>query len=206
MTPNLRTCPDPLPDDLLRLAKALACAWINHPSRLRVSKETVEHWDRLIEAWIAAEDMPLFVRKSDGNRGSLLTHHTGRHLVPTDNTPANWVFGLAIEDVRPTLDNIRCMLKADQIPVAMAYKAKEKQVAQFKCTTHPRNLNLFGWKICHVDKVGLGFKGELENISLADLKQHFRRTMTPHNMFLVPKVWSGLGEMPEMIDAALSVR
>jgi hypothetical protein len=51
-------CPDPLPDDLRRLAKDLACAWINHPSRLRVSKETVEHWDRLIETWTLF--LPLF--------------------------------------------------------------------------------------------------------------------------------------------------
>lgn len=208
MTLNLQDCPDPLPDDLRKHVLDLACAWINHPSRLRVSKETIEHWDHLIETWIAADDLPLFVRKSDGNRGSLLTHHTGRPLVPTDNSPAHWVYALALGDVRPTLDSIRCMLKADQIPIAMILDAKkgEKAAAKFKCTKQPVNLNTFGWKICHVDKVGLNVKTALEAIPLDILKQHFRRTMTPHNMFLVPKVWSGLGEMPEMIEAAISVR
>ena len=94
------------------------------------------------------------------------------------------------------------MLETDKIPVAMVLPKKESKTAQHKCTKQTANLNQLGWKICHIDPVGIGKKGIFANIPMETLKQHFRKYMSPHNMFLVPKQWAGLGEMPEMIKAA----
>ncbi len=199
-------CPDPLPDELRRLAKALACAWITHPSRPKVPEQVIKHWNQLIDVWIATKDMPLFVRKYKKNRGSIVPHPEGRDLVPCDNSPAHWVFALALRHERPPIQKIQQLLKDRQIPAAMALDKDEVKIAEFRCCKQPENLNEKGWKICHIDPVGLGCRGPLDTIALDHLKQHFRRAMNPHNMFLVPKVWSGLGEMPEMIEAAISVR
>ena len=92
------------------------------------------------------------------------------------------------------------MLAADQIPVAMVFLKEEIKIAHYKCARQPENLNRRGWKICHIDRVGIGYKGIRTNIPIDDLKEHFRKYMSPENMFLVPKVWSGLGDMPKMLQ------
>jgi hypothetical protein len=125
-----------------------------------------------------------------------------RFLIPCDNSTAHWAYALALCDIRPTLPQIRQMLGADQIPVAMVFVKEEFKIAQFKCSRQPANLNELGWTICHIDPVGIGYKGVRTKVPIGDLEQHFRKYTSPYNMFLVPKMWSGLGEMPEMIAAA----
>ena len=51
---------------------------------------------------------------------------------------------------------------------------------------------------CH----GSGHRGDPCEAPIASIEDHFRRLLAPDNLFVVPKVWSGLGEMPEMIAAA----
>jgi hypothetical protein len=203
MPKNLQCCPHALPPELSQHATALAYAWIISPLRPIVSQRTVELWVDLIQTWIASEDMPLFVRRNRGQRGSVLSHSTGRHLIPCDNSTAHWAYGLALRDVCPSLSQVRNWLRNDRIPVAMALKKEERKSAKHTCGRQLVNLNELGWKLCHVDRVGIGFK-KIEEIRLDDLEQHFQKYISPGNMFLVPKIWSGLGEMPEMIAAARS--
>jgi hypothetical protein len=88
----------------------------------------------------------------------------------------------------------------------MAFADAERQAARYKCGRQEVNLNTRGWKVCHIDAIGIKKPGAVNNLPIGTLTDHFRRLMTPSNMFLVPKIWSGLGEMPEMIEAAKAVR
>lgn len=202
---QLKYCPDPLPPDLTSLACALATAWINSPHRPLISREALDHWSALIEEWVETEDMPLFVRKHRRDRGHLVPHCSGRNLVPCDNSAAHWAYALALCGLCPSLVRIRAWLEADQIPLAMALSQSESSQAHYKSAAQPASLNGLGWKICHIDSVGIRLRGRISDLPIDDLKKHFRRYMSPSNMFLVPKAWGGLGEMPEMCDAARAV-
>jgi hypothetical protein len=198
---NLNHCPGDLPLNLRHYAMNLASAWVDSPLRPRVSQKMDERWSRLIEKWIADKEIPLFIRKST-QRGYRLKHCSGRYIVPCDNSVAHWVYAQALSGNCPTLAQIRKMLDKDEIPVAMVFLKEEIKIAKHKCTKQPANLNGFGWKICHIDPVGIGYKGDRTKLPIEDIHNHFRKYMSPNNIFLVPKVWSGLGEMPEMVDAA----
>jgi hypothetical protein len=62
------------------------------------------------------------------------------------------------------------------------------------------NLNQDGWKLCHINPVGLGSRVPIQDLPIGQLENHFRLLLKPSNHFLVPKRWSGLGEIPEVID------
>jgi hypothetical protein len=40
----------------------------------------------------------------------------------------------------------------------------------------------------------------VEEISITSLETHFRRFISPSNMFLVPKILGGLGELTQFTD------
>ncbi len=146
--------------------------------------------------------MPLFVRRLRAGRGSVLPHQSGRSLVPTDNSPANWALSFALSGECPTLDEVRAFVKADAIPVAMAMRKPEREKAAFRCTrAKGAQLNALGWKVAHVRDVGLGQRVELTTAPLERLVEHFQRFMSPSNMFVVPLRWAGLAELPEVIEA-----
>lgn len=56
------------------------------------------------------------------------------------------------------------------------------------------------WKVAHIDAVGLGNRA-LVDIGESTLRQHFRKLMTPSNMFVVPLKYAGLAELPEFCQA-----
>jgi len=83
----------------------------------------------------------------------------------------------------------------------MIAKACDKAQMRFKCTLDSaNNVNKLGWKLCHIEPVGLKAKGQLENLEIQDLTRQFCRLLKPSNHFLVPLEWAGLGEMPEIIE------
>ncbi len=94
------------------------------------------------------------------------------------------------------------MQERDQIPVALALEKSEKGVATYKCCLPGRgNLNKRGWKLCHIEGVGLLERKETGELPIEKLEDRFRKLLSPRNMFVVPKDRSGLGELPEMIAA-----
>ena len=64
----------------------------------------------------------------------------------------------------------------------------------------PPNLNTLGWKVCHIEPVGMRKQGAMAEFPLAELKSHMRRFLSVGNMFLVPKTHAGLGELPEVLE------
>jgi hypothetical protein len=62
------------------------------------------------------------------------------------------------------------------------------------------SLNNRGWKLCHIEGVGLRSPTLLEDFPIDRLVAHFKLLLKPSNHFLVPLSWAGLGELPEVID------
>jgi hypothetical protein len=60
-------------------------------------------------------------------------------------------------------------------------------------------VNNRGWKLGHIDEVGLNTQTPLSEIPIDTLKRHFCDLLKPSNHFLVPLAWAGLGEVPEII-------
>lgn len=74
--------------------------------------------------------------------------------------------------------------------------------AHYKCSMATvANPNTLGWKVCHRRKLALPGRGSVKQRNIVDLQSHFRDFVAPSNMFLVPNVLSGLGELPHFIEA-----
>jgi hypothetical protein len=200
-------CPDTLPPDLTALIDCFGQAWANSLSRPRPSAYAVAHWAGLLAAWVAADDLPLFVRKHSSNRGSVVSHSSGRPLVPCDNSPAHWAYVMASNGECPSLDDIRARLAKDEIPVAMIQKVVEKPSAKYHCTL-PRkfNVNEYGWKLAHIQGVGLNNRTHISELPLERLTAQFLSLMAPGNMFVVPLAWAGIAEIDTVIQAVASTR
>jgi hypothetical protein len=146
------------------------------------------------------------VRKVDDNRGAVLNHPSGRTVVPTDNSPAHWAFALACAGERPTLDEIRALVEADAIPVAMILKSVERGAARFRRVLGQcPSPNAAGWTLGHLEPAGLNARGRIDVQPLALLQERFVALMDPGNMFVVPKAWAGLAELPEVVAAVRAV-
>jgi hypothetical protein len=181
---------------------AAATAWYDDSVRPRVETNVLRHWIGLIHEWSTAPDLPLLIRKARDNRGHALRHESGRTIVPTDNSPAHWSMALALCGSRPSLDEVRAMLAQDRVPVAMVIKVSEKAEARFRCTRQSTpGPNQMGWKVAHIEDVGLGYTDVLTTLPLSELQAHFVRFLSPSNMFLVPKAYAGIAETPEFVSA-----
>src|SRR5205085_2771916 len=202
MKTHFPVAPAVLPSEMAQLVARLAQTWAEHPSRPKPQPDVLSRWDELIESWVGDISLPLYVRKHKDNRGTELIHPAARTLVPTDNSPAQWALALAVLGETPTLAEVRDLITADAIPVAMIFKRIEKETARFKCTLKQVvNPNDAGWKVAHVEGVGLYRNSSLVDLSMTLLQQHFRWLMNPRNMFVVPTKYAGLGELPEFCDA-----
>lgn len=197
---SLAVCPDVLPADLAAHLVAFAEEWARHGVRPQPSSRTRAVWDAVINDWANAEDLPLLIRKTSDNRGSVVRHRSGREMIPVDNSPAQWAYALACGDSAPTLDEVRHLFAMDQIPIAMVFKKAERAVAKYHCALGKLGTATAGWKLGHLHPAGLG-SGEVAQMPIDALKGHFRVLMSPSNMFLMPLQWSGLAEIPEVIDA-----
>lgn len=204
MSNEIPDCPDPLPPELEQPLNELAAAWAKSHHRPRASLTAMVDWDKLLDRWVSDEKLPLFVRKKqrETSRGQPVIHRTGRALIPTDNSPAQWAFAMAFAGAKPNLNEIHHLLEAGQIPMAMIMGSVERETAVYRgLRGDVPNPNAHGWKVCHKDRVRLRGRGDITEIPLEHLKDHFKRFLAPSNMFLVPKALSGLGELPQFIEA-----
>jgi hypothetical protein len=143
----------------------------------------LNHWDRLVDEWIQDRTVPIFVRKSNG-RGSKISHKEGRTIILTDNTPANWSFSMAYKGYSPDLNDIKDLIDKNKIPIVFAYRVEDK--GKLVVTEYLRkdiDLNKKGWKVCHIDEVGLNTRKNINDIPLGFLEDRFKRLISPSNMF-----------------------
>lgn len=170
---------------------------INYP----FNPVTVHKWDDLVDAWLNSPDIPIIFRKRSSElRGCEIKHSTGRKIIISDNSPAQWVCYNALKDIVPTLDTIRSLLEKDDLPIAIVLRKAEKDKAKYKRLLKEYSINKFGWKLCHKKSVGLNTTNKIADIDIKKLDDSFLNLMKPSNFFLIPKRWGGLGELPEFID------
>lgn len=153
----------------------------------------------MVDAWLGATDIPIIVRKSGGLRGSEIEHKTGRRIITSDNSPAQWACYLAMLDIVPKLNDIRDFLTRDRLPISFAVKKAERDAIRYRCTLGKFSLNKYGWRLCHKEPVGLNTKNDISQIDIEILNKSFLYLMKPSNFFLLPMEWGGLGESPEFI-------
>ena len=197
-------CPTEIPEPVRAAMTKLATAWATSEARPCVHPSTANHWSRLLQAWASDPTLPLLVRKRQLSSpyGHALTHAEGRSVVLVDNSPALWACEQAFLGKRPSLKEIRETLLNDRLPIAMVIPKPNVGKDCYRCDLGAvMTVNQRGWKLAHIEPVGLRKRGLVERMPLDLLRDRFVRLMDPSNMFVVPKAWAGLGELPEMISA-----
>ncbi|KWT67026.1 hypothetical protein APY03_7134 [Variovorax sp. WDL1] len=198
----LPTCPSTLPADLSALVAQFGAGWAASPARPSPTPGVLQLWSRLVQQWADAPDVPLLVRKHRGDRGTIIPHATGRTIIPSDNSAAHWAFSLAAAGICPSLAEVRDLFAEDKIPVVMIQKAQEKQCASHHCRlVSEHDVTEKGWKLAHIEPVGVNTRTPLACIPLETLKSKFINLVSPANMFVIPRDWGGLAESPAVIDA-----
>lgn len=175
--------------------------WKHSPNNPSVNRDLIDKWEKLIYEWKDDQTMPLIIRKMNEGRGREIIHAKGRHLIISDNTFAHWVYYNILNGKVFNLNEIKDLLKKDEIPFAMILKSSEKSEAKYKQTLGKRSINILGWKLCHIDEIGLNTRTSVDTIDIERLEEHFLKYANPKNMFLVPLEIGGIGEVKEFIDA-----
>lgn len=171
-------------------ARELGQLWAASTARPRIDPDIIAHWNELINDWANDGELPLLIRKQGNGRGERRVLQNGREVIQTDNSPAQWAFCCAKAGNTPSIDDIKQMMKESRIPVSFV-----------KLQSCGITLNPEGWKLCHIRRVGLGVRKPIEELPIEQLTERFCWLMNPKNHFLVPKIWSGMGELQEVIDA-----
>jgi len=197
--PEIAEAPDQLPAVLAGKIAEMGAAWRDSESRPRPAAEVIAAWNAMIDQWAGDAGMPLLIRKAKDRRGQELIHSTGRRIVVTDNSPAHWAARLALAGIVPSLDQVRQLLAYDKIPMQFAIKAADKPYVKYRCTLGKYSVGNAGWKICHIEPVGLNTQKPIEEIAITALETAFRDLVNPGNHFLVHKDWAGIGEAEEFI-------
>jgi hypothetical protein len=96
---------------------------------------------------------------------------------------------LALDGVVPEIEYI-IKNYLSEIPISILERRRYKL----------RDLNSEGWKVCHIDSVSCPKAKKIAAFPLEKIADGFKRFLSPRNMFLIPKSFSGAGELEEVID------
>ncbi|MDR4495157.1 MAG: hypothetical protein R3B74_12180 [Nitrospirales bacterium] len=192
---TLPSCHARIPKLVEEQISALGAAWAISEDRPCISAHMLNASEQLLDEWFSDRVLAIVIRKHNRNRGTVVSSISGRLLVPTDNSPAQWVFSLAYAGECPTKRQLADLLRDDKVPVAMAMSKEEKASAARKCALGQYSVNRKGWKLAHANDIGFRSSRSLGEIPDADLKAHFMAFLSPRNMFVVPSAWAGLAEV-----------
>jgi hypothetical protein len=173
----------------------LGRSWFHSLHRPSPSAAILEAWSRLLGRWAEDPCLPLLVRKPRGNRGAVIWHQSGRMILLADNSPAHWAFAKACRDHCPKEGELLPMLEREEIPVAMAMTAQERNAADYRAMLRAHNVGSHGWKLAHLRPVGLRSSVAVEHVALSELQSHFIDFLSPSNHFVVPTAIAGLAEV-----------
>ena len=172
--------PEKIPMRITDLIENVGQEWKLFNENNLFEKDILDHWHDLIIAWADDSSLPLFVRNSAKSRGSFIVHKTGREIIYCDNSPAQWVAEKVFMKEKATLDTIRQYINNDQIPFKFASKKDEQKHAKYKCILNNR-LNKAGWKLCHIEKVGLGNQKNISDQDIGSIREKFTLLLDPKN-------------------------
>ena len=173
--------------------------WRNSKYNPQIDNEVLNHWNSVIIEWSEDEGMPLIIRK-DANKlkGMSITHPSGRDIIVSDNTFAIWVYNRVMNKITYNLGQLKEMLLRNEIP--MVFMQTKEMMEKAKYTKPLGSFSLPEWKLCHIEPVGFNSNKSIEELSIIDIKEHFKKYASPSNMFVLPKEIGDLGEIQIFID------
>ncbi len=186
-----------IPANMIEKIKELGREW--NKSRPNFDPKIERDWDEVIDKWATESDMPLIIRKSSGARGSEVVHSSGRRIIISDNSPAQWVCYLALNGEVKSVSEIKQALLDDKVPISFAIKEEDKSKIIYRQTLSEYSINKLGWKLCHKDRVGIGNNEDPKTMNIDTVIDRFKKLMKPSNFFIIPKKLGGLGELDEFI-------
>lgn len=189
---------DMVGDEIRTHIKELGRLWKESKNNPTISPEILACWDKTLEEWINDSEIPLIVRKETQRKGQSFTHSCGREIIISDNSFAIWVYGCVMAKKTFSLSQLKRMLRDNEIPMVMMQTKDIRKSAKY--TKPLGGYSLTGWKVCHVEPVGFNTNKPIEELSIVQIEEHFRKYANPNNMFLLPKEIGALGEMQEFID------
>ena len=179
--------------------KELGELWRNSEHNPQIDIEVLNHWEKVISEWSEDAEMPLIVRKNANElKGMSIIHPSGREIVVSDNTFAIWVYNCVMNKVTYDLGQLKNMLFDNGIPMVFEQTKKIKEKAKY--TKQLGAFSLPEWKLCHIEPVGFNSNKTIEELSINDIKEHFKKYASPSNMFILPKEIGDLGEIQIFID------
>ena len=186
----------PIPDAGAAIAalephiRELAQFWALSLERPRPRPPVLDRWDEVLNEWVGSQDLPLILRNG-GRRCQTVRRSDGRQIVYADNTPAHWALSLAQEGRCVDLSDLRVDDIGEKVPLSMV----SHRVGSYQ------NLNRLGWKVCHIRPVYAGRNINYETADINVVTDAFLRFMSPRNMFVVPSVFGGIGELSQAWEA-----
>jgi hypothetical protein len=188
--------------DYIPIIQKLGQKWRNNsknPVNDPMFSNIINEWEIFIKNWASDPNIPLLIRKKDGELGIINIHNTGRKLVPVDNSPAQWVFACVCNGFSPP-NNVVNDLNNGLVPIAMVLPKLKLGVEAYRGALNKcPNTQTLGWYLGHKNDVGLNKK--ILDCSITELQSHFIKLMSPSNMFVVPKdkKMRGLAELIDFI-------
>ena len=190
---------DDMIGDVIRTSiKEIGRLWRESKYNPVLSTDVLTCWNQTIDNWINDSSMPLIIRKETKKKGHSIIHPSGREIIISDNTFAIWVFGRVLKKETFTISQLKEMLSKNEIPIVMMQTKDIKENAKY--TKPLGSYSLSGWKVCHIDSVGFNTNKTIEELSINQIEDHFRKYANPNNMFVLPKEIGPLGEIQLFID------
>lgn len=187
-------------EEIKEKIKELGKMWKKSSSKPQIDEGIISKWEKVVNDWVKDKSLPLIIRKEFGPRGSESLHDTGRVIIPADNSFSQWIYYNVLKGKNFSLAEIRSLLNEGKIPMCYAIKSKEKDKIKHKQILGKYSLNKLGWKLCHIEAVGLKTKTPVKEININILESHFFKLANPRNMFLLPLQIGPLGEIQEFIN------
>lgn len=201
-TTKLDFCEDLVGNAIREKIKEIGILWRNSPNNPAISRDVVDMWEKMIEEWIDDETMPLIVRKQVSRRGHSVVHKSGREIIISDNTVAIWAFANVLKGKVFSLSEIRRLLQNRELPIVFMSTKEIRENAKYAKALVKNPLS--DWRLCHISPVGLNTNRAIEDLSISEIKDHFRKYISPRNMFVLPKEIGYLGEIDEFIKEQVS--
>ena len=89
-------------------------------------------------------------------------------------------------------------MRRNELPVVFMATKEIKEKAKYSKSLGKNPLS--NWKLCHIESVGFNTNTPIVDIEIADIKEHFRKYVSPKNMFVLPKEIGDLGEIAAFIE------
>lgn len=185
--------------DIRSKIREIGALWRSSPNNPSIDQEVVNQWEKLIDDWIEDSNMPLIVRKETNKRGQTFRHSTtGREIIIADNSVALWVYGHVLKGKVFTLSQIRELLQNNELPVVFMATKEIRKNAKYAKALGKNPLS--NWKLCHIESIGLNTNTPIIDLDIEVIKEHFRKYVSPKNMFVLPKEIGDLGEIEAFIE------